>query len=143
MLDGTYGAWILKRDEVGLVKGRRDGRRGRGWVRCGVSVWSTTVAQHGQVGATCEASGAKIRVGTDPVVGYSLICVQDEGVPLAGKDLDLVYDVRLSVDAVDLDDGQLVAIDREREVRVAGKRNKANAIACKGNKHGIYVTIPL
>ena len=53
----------------------------------------------------------------------------DEGVPLACEDLDGVDGERLVVDRVDLDDGHVVAVDGEREVRVARHGDEAEAVA--------------
>ena len=40
-----------------------------------------------------------------------ITCTHHEGVPLARKDLNLVNRVRLTVDAIDFDDGQRMVVN--------------------------------
>ena len=53
----------------------------------------------------------------------------DERVPLASVDLDGVDGVRLGVDRVGLDDGQIVVVDAEHVIGIAGHGYEAEAVA--------------
>ena len=52
-------------------------------------------------------------------IGKNCSTTYDKGVTLASEDLEGVDTVRLGADAVGLNDGQVVIVDAEDEVRVA------------------------
>lgn len=86
--------------EVSLKEGSAvGGLRGHG-----VGIGGTVVAQNRGVETAGEASGAKVRICADPVVCDGLVGVQNEGVALAGENLDAVDRNGHDVDAVDFDD---------------------------------------
>ena len=49
---------------------------------------------------------------------HNEIQTYDKGVPLSGKDLDIIDEQWLVINTVHLDDAKLVAIDREDKVGV-------------------------
>ena len=53
----------------------------------------------------------------------------DERVTLGREDLNRVYSDRLSLDAIGLDDGEVVVVDAEDVVRVARQRDEPEAVA--------------
>ena len=57
-----------------------------------------------------------------------ITCTHHEGVPLARKDLNLVNRVRLTVDAIDFDDGHVVVVDGKHEIGITGHRDQSDAI---------------
>lgn len=86
------------------------------------------VAQNGRVQAAVESDHAVVRVSSDPVISNGLVCGEDEGVPLASIYLDGVDVMRHDVLAVHLNDCEVVVVDGEREIRVAGDRDETEAV---------------
>ncbi len=82
-----------------------------------------------RVDPSLEALRSEVGARAHPVVPDPLICVEDEGVPLPGEDLDGVDDERLGVDAIGFDDGEVVGVDGEYPVWVAGGGHEAEAVA--------------
>ena len=99
----------------------------------------TVIAQDGRVDTTSETEGTKIWVGPNPVIVNGLVCsnllkialfqfpfaidmfrrTHHKRITLSGEDLDSIDGDGVSLDAIGLDDGQLVAVDAEGVGRVA------------------------
>ncbi len=96
------------------------------------------IAEDGRVHTAGERSRTDVRERANPVVVHGLVSRQDERVPLAGEDLDLVNREGSVADSVHLDDVQVVAVDGEREVGIARHRDKAEtvALALRNVDHG-------
>ena len=116
---------VVERHKGGLDERRGAVRLRRGRLREG----RTEVAEDRRVHAPCEVGRAAVGERADPVVIDGLGGGEDERVALPGEDLDGIDGERLVVDRVDLDDGHVVAVDGEGEVRVAGHGYEAEAVA--------------
>ena len=86
--------------------------------RVGRSV-GAPVSQDGRVQAAIETNSSQVWIGANPVVTDGLICLEDEGISLASEYLNLVHNEWLSADTVNLDDGQVVAVNGECVVGIA------------------------
>ena len=87
--------------------------------RVGRSIGSL-IPQDGRVQAPVETNSAQVGIGANPVVVNGLVRVEDEGISLASEYLNLIHNQRLSVDTVNLDNCQVMAVDRECVVGVTG-----------------------
>ena len=116
-----------------MVQGHkgRFGERGRAvhLGRGGLSQGRAHIAEDRRVDTPGEVGGAAAGERADPVVADGLVGGEDERVALAGEDPDGVDRERLVVDGVGLNDGHVVAVDGELEVRVARHRDEAEAVA--------------
>lgn len=116
---GTRHGRRNERVQVGLDERQGDGRR-----RSGFNLVSGVVSKYGAVQAAISRCVTRIGNGADPVVVGSLVGAEDEGVALASEDLNLVYDKRLHIHSVRLNDGHLVTVNRELVVWVTVYRCK-------------------
>lgn len=98
--------------------------------RSRVGVGCTLIPQDRRIEPIVEGSRVSV-VGfsTNPVVGDRLIGIEDERVPLAGEDVDGVHSVGLSGFPVGFDDCEIMSIDGEVKVRIAGHSDESEAIA--------------
>lgn len=106
-LSGGFG--IPQGTECGFSESGRVGK----WISDDrLSDASTFVSQDARVDTILESCGScKVGLGTNPVVVYGLIRMKNERISLASKDAEIVHDVRLNIDTICLDDGELVAVD--------------------------------
>lgn len=79
------GGQGVERMEVSLDQWVADGgNRGR------IDIRSAPISKNGRVDTTIKALGTDVGLGTDPIITDGLVSVEDEGVPLTSKDLDLI-----------------------------------------------------
>lgn len=82
-----------------------------GWLSSGCP----DITKNCRVDTACE-SGWSSNVGQspDPVVGYLLICLEDEGITLTSKNLDGIYAEGLNIITIYFDDYLVIEVSTRR-----------------------------
>jgi len=104
--------------------------RGRVFIRCANIAKDTT--REGNVEVRVSSSASTDVGEVNPVVTNGLVGIEDDGVTLASKDVETRDDVRLDLNTVDFDDGEVVLVDRHGEFATDGLGDDTETVALAG-----------
>lgn len=91
---------------------------------------STDIAQHGSVQVVIKGrTVTNVRLSANPIIVHGLVCFQYDGISLASEYLDRIHDQRVSTNSINLDNSEVVTIDCESVIWVAGYRNNTESIS--------------